>query len=320
MQNKILIVAGDPNSINSEIIFKSWNNLKKSIKNKIIIIGNLRLLKMQSKKIKFKINLHNIDNFNGPCLNNYLNIIDVPLKFKDCFKVNAIESSQYVISCLSLAHKLSIKKKLVGFINCSIDKKLINKKGIYGVTELVAKLSKVKKSSEVMMLYNKNLAVVPITTHIKIKEVSKKINKKIIVKKINTLTKYYFKLFKKKPKIGVLGLNPHNAEYAHNSEEVREIIPAINFLKKKVNIKGPFSSDSFFIKDYKNYNVIVGMYHDQILIPFKNFYKYDAINVTLGLKYTRVSPDHGTGIALIGKNKANTESLRQCVNFIDNLK
>ena len=83
------------------------------------------------------------------------------------------------------------------------------------------------------------------------------------------------------------------------------------------NINGPFVSDSFFIKDFKNYNVIVGMYHDQVLIPFKSIFKFDAINITLGLKYLRVSPDHGVARNLIKKNKANYKSLLKCIKFIN---
>ena len=78
-----------------------------------------------------------------------------------------------------------------------------------------------------------------------------------------------------------------------NSEEKKIIIPAILKLKKGIKLSGPLVSDTLFIKDFKNYDVIVGMYHDQVLTPFKTIFKFDAINITLGLKYLRVSPDHG---------------------------
>ena len=115
-----------------------------------------------------------------------------------------------------------------------------------------------------------------------------------------------------------MGLNPHNAELRINSEERKIIIPCILKLKKKgVNISGPLIADTVFIKEYKNYDLLVGMYHDQILAPFKALFNFDAINVTLGLKYLRVSPDHGTAVNLIGKNKANPTSLIKCVNFLN---
>ena len=135
-----------------------------------------------------------------------------------------------------------------------------------------------------------------------------------------SLDKGFKKLFKKKPKIGILGLNPHNDEYSKNSEEMKQIIPAISFLKKRnLNISGPLVSDTIFINGYKNYNVIVGMYHDQVLSPFKALYHFDAINITLGLDYVRVSPDHGPALDLIGKNKANYISLFECIKFINKL-
>ena len=85
----------------------------------------------------------------------------------------------------------------------------------------------------------------------------------------------------------------------------------------KIKIDGPHVSDTFFIKDFKKYDVIIGMYHDQVLTIFKSIYKFDAINITLGLKYLRVSPDHGTATNLISKKKANSLSLTRCIKFID---
>ena len=171
-----------------------------------------------------------------------------------------------------------------------------------------------------MLIHNKNLSVLPLTTHIKLKHISKKINKNLIIKKLKTLKKDFKKIFNKNPKIGVLGLNPHNAELINNSEEKKEIVPAILKLKKEgFKIEGPLSADTVFIKNYKNYDVIVGMYHDQVLAPFKSLFHFDAINITLGLKYVRVSPDHGPAIDIMKKNKANYSSLLRCVKFINNI-
>ena len=168
------------------------------------------------------------------------------------------------------------------------------------------------------MIHNKKISVVPLTTHIDIKKISAKINSTFIQQKIQVLSKSYKNLFKKKPKIGVLGLNPHNAELKKESEELLHIIPAIKKLKKAgLNISGPLSPDTAFVKIYKDYDVIVGMYHDQVLTPFKALFKYDAINITLGLKYLRVSPDHGTAKNLIGKKKASSISLLKSINFVN---
>ena len=171
-----------------------------------------------------------------------------------------------------------------------------------------------------MLIHNKKLSVVPITTHIDIKKVSKRINKDLIIRKIQTLQKDFLKLFNKKPRIGILGLNPHNAELLHNSEEIKIIIPAISKLQKLgFKVTGPLSADTLFINSYKKYDVVVGMYHDQVLTPFKSLFHFDAINITLGLKYLRISPDHGPAKDIINKNKANNLSLLKCVKFIDSL-
>jgi len=175
------------------------------------------------------------------------------------------------------------------------------------------------KNKEVMMIYNKKLSVIPLTTHLEIKNITNTINSKLIERKILTLNKSYYKLFKKKPKIAILGLNPHNSENRVNSFENKIIKPAIERLKKlNINIKGPYPADTVFNNQKKiDYNVAVGMYHDQVLAPFKALYSYDAINITLGLKYLRVSPDHGTARDIIGLNKANPQSLISAINFLN---
>ena len=200
-------------------------------------------------------------------------------------------------------------------INCPIDKNLLRKK--IGVTEYLASKCAITDRSEVMIIKNKKLMVSPITTHLDLKLISNKINKNLIIKKINVINDWYKKKYKKKPNIAITGLNPHNAEFRSNSEENRIIIPAIKTLKnKKIKITGPIAADTIFINDYKIYDVIVGIYHDQILAPFKALFKFDAINLTLGLKYIRVSPDHGVAKNLIMKKKSNYLSLMNCIKYI----
>ena len=316
MKKKIIIISGDPNSVNSEIIFKCWRKLSSRMKQKIVLISNYQLMSQQLKKLKYSIDLIKIKNIHEEIKNNKLKIIDLKLNFKDPFKVPKKDASNFVISSLNLAHKLAINKKEVkGIINCAIDKSLLKKSKI-GVTEYLANKCNIKDRSEVMLIGNKKLFVCPITTHIDIKDVSRKIKKKVIIKKIIKINKWFITKMRKKPKIAIMGLNPHNAELRSNSEEKKIIIPAIKKLKKeKVDLYGPLVSDTLFIDKYKNFDVIIGMYHDQILIPFKTIFKYDAINITLGLKYSRVSPDHGTAIDILKKNKADETSLFNCINF-----
>ena len=314
---KIILISGDPNSINTEILFKSWKKISKSLKKKIYLISNYNLILDQSKKLNFSLKMSKVKSINDKKNEFSLKILDVNLNYENPFNVTFKESSKFVNKSLDLAHKLSLDKSVIGLINCPIDKKLLLKKNI-GVTEFLSKKCNIRNNSEVMLIRNKRFAVSPITTHINIKNVSKNIKSQIIINKILTIHKFYKKFFKKIPRIGILGLNPHNAEMQINSEEKKIIIPSIKILKKRgINLIGPLVSDTLFMEDFKKFDVIVGMYHDQVLTPFKTIFKFDAINITLGLKYLRVSPDHGVAKKLIFKNKANPKSLIECMNFIN---
>ena len=320
MSNEILIIAGDPNSINSEIIYKSYKKLSFPLKKKIYLIGNYNLIKKQFNELNYKIKLKKVKRFIKNNNNTALKILDVNLKFKNPFNVKKKLASNYVIKSLNFAHNLALKNKILGLINCPIDKSLLNKKNT-GVTEYLARKCNIKNNSEVMLIFNKKQSVAPITTHINVKNISKKINKLNIINKLKTIKNWYEIKMNFKPKIAVLGLNPHNAEMNKNSEEKKIIKPAIKQLKKiGFNVNGPIVPDSIFINEYKKYDVIVGMYHDQVLTPFKALYKFNAINITLGLKYLRLSPDHGTAFNLIKKKKADETSLLNCIKIINKIK
>ena len=316
MNKKIIVLTGDPNSINSELIFKAWNKINLSTKKNIYFISNYNLLKSQFKKLGYMIQIEKVKDLNSNIESKKLKIINIDLNFKNSFNVEKKHASRFILKSLNLAHHLALNNDVQGIINCPISKKLLIKEKI-GVTEYLSKKCKIKDGSEVMLISNEKLSVCPITTHIDLKEVHKKIKSKLIIKKISTINKWFTKRFNRKPKIGILGLNPHNAEFRKNSEEKRIILPAILKLKKNnIKLYGPLPSDTLFMNDYKNYDIIVGMYHDQVLSPFKTLYKFNAINITLGLKYLRVSPDHGVAKNLIGKKKANEESFIRCLEFL----
>ncbi len=317
MKKKIIIVGGDPNSINSEIIAKCWKKLNKSLRERIYLISNYNLMNQQLRKLKYTIKIIRVNNINEKLKSDKLKIIDVNVNFKNPFKVSKIASSKFVLESLDLAHKILIKNEAQAMVNCAIDKKLLRIKGL-GVTEYLASKCKIKDKSEVMLIFNKKISVCPITTHIDLKQVTSNLKINVLMKKIKKINSWYKNTFKRYPKIGVLGLNPHNAEQRKNSEEEKIIKPIIKKLyKSKLNIYGPYPADTIFVKEYKKFDVIVGMYHDQVLTPFKALFKYDAINITLGLKYLRVSPDHGTAKNLIGKKKASSTSLLKSINFVN---
>ena len=169
-----------------------------------------------------------------------------------------------------------------------------------------------------MLIYNKLLSVCPITTHTPIKDVSKKLSVKKIVNKVITINDFYKKKLKKSPKFAVTGLNPHCESNFKDSEEDKIINPAIKKLKrKKLKIEGPFAADTLFIKDnIKKFDVVIGMYHDQVLTHLKTLYNFNAINITLGLPFIRISPDHGPNNQMLGKKKSNISSLIEALLFL----
>ena len=319
MKNLIGIIAGEPNSINSEIIGKMWKK-KSDFKNlNVFIIGNYALIKYQLRALKIKIKLKKITKIQKQNFKKELLILNVPLKFKKPFNVKKKIKSDYVINSLNLGIKMAYRKKILGFINCPINKKETfgNKK--FGITEFLSKKLGVL-GKEVMLIYNKELSVAPITTHIELKKVSTTLSKRKIIEKLITINKFYLKNFKVKPKIGLLGLNPHNNELRRDSEEKKIIIPAIKQLKKKkISVYGPLSPDTAFLNfRKKGFHVLVGMYHDQVLSPFKALFKFHAINITLGIPFIRISPDHGTGNNIVGKNLADPTSLLESIEFFKN--
>ena len=123
MTNKICIVAGEPISINSEIIARSWKKLNKFNRNNIFVIGCHSLLVSQFRRLKIKVPLNKIESLDTKFSQKKINILNIPLKFKGPFSINKNDSSNYVLKCLDKAHQLSISGKIKGFINCSVDKK-----------------------------------------------------------------------------------------------------------------------------------------------------------------------------------------------------
>ena len=170
-----------------------------------------------------------------------------------------------------------------------------------------------------MLIYNKDLSVCPITTHLPLKLVAKTISQKLIFEKTELIYQFYKKNLGYKPKIAVTGLNPHCESILNLNEDKLIVSPAIKTLKKLgYNVNGPFSADTIFLKqNRKKYDVIVGMYHDQVLSPFKTLFEYNAFNITLGLPFLRVSPDHGPNEKMIGKNLSNPLSLIKAIKFLE---
>ena len=313
----ILIVAGEPNSVFLEIFFKVIN--KNKIKSPIIIISSLKLLKLQMRKLNFKKEikiLRQVNLDNQKIDNTTINLLDIEYNQKKAFEKISKKSNLFIENSFKLAFKIIRRNKIHKFINGPISKETFLNKSFLGITEYISKKFSIKKTG--MLIYNKNLSVCPITTHLPLKLVAKKINKKIISEKVYLINDFYKKYFNIKPSIGILGLNPH-CESVHNFNEDEKIIkPCIKKLRKKYNVSGPYPADTIFLKDNrKKFDVIIGMYHDQVLTPLKTLFEYDAINITLGLPFIRISPDHGPNEKMLGMNKSNPTSLLKAIQFLD---
>ena len=316
MKRPIIIILGEPNSISSEIFLKSLNYIKKTKLN-FIIIGNYSLLEKQAKYLNFKINLKfNLSKINS-LENVKFNFINVDYKQSKPFNLKTNNSDTFVKKCFEHAVILLKKKLAIGLINLPINKSKFTKNKYKGITEYIADKTN-NKNKENMLLFNENFSVLPLTTHIPLKKIYKEISYKKIEKACKNLNNFYLKTIKRKKfKIGILGLNPHNGENGYiGNEEKKIIIPAINKLKKKYPIIGPLSPDTSFLQREKlKIDVLIGHYHDQILTTFKTKFDFDAINITIGLPFIRISPDHGIGTGIIGKGIANPTSFKKAVKF-----
>jgi len=314
----IIIVGGEPNSVFLEIFFKSLKF--KRYKSPIILIASRDLVIAHMKKLnfRFKLRLLNYKKLNFDKIDNKkINLIHINYNTNFFFKKISSLSKEYINDSFRIAlkiMKLNISNKL---INGPVSKKHFLDKKYLGITEFLAHKTNSKKFA--MLIYNKKLSVSPVTTHLPLKLVSKNINKKLIIEKIQLVYQFYKKNFQKKPKIALTCLNPHCESNNKYDEDSKIIKPSISFFSKKgIIINGPFSSDTIFLKqNRKKYDVIIGMYHDQVLNPMKTLFEYDAINITLGLPFIRISPDHGPNENMIGKNLSDPTSLIRAIEFLD---
>ncbi|MDA9070361.1 4-hydroxythreonine-4-phosphate dehydrogenase PdxA [bacterium] len=313
----ILIVSGEPNSVFLELFFKVLK--KDKIKSPIILISSKKLLTLQMQKLEFKkkIKLLQVSKLKSYKLDNKtINLIDVKYNPGKAFEKISKKSNIFIKNSFDLAFQIIKKNNIYKFINGPISKKQFLKNKFLGITEYISE--KFQANNTCMLIYNETLSVCPITTHLPLKLVSKKINKKIILKNISLIDNFYEKKFNIKPRIAILGLNPH-CESVHKYNEDEKIIkPTIQYLKNRYNVSGPYPADTIFLKDNrKKFDVIIGMYHDQVLAPLKTLFEYDAINITLGLPFIRVSPDHGPNETMLGKNLSNPLSLSRAIKFLD---
>jgi len=298
---KKFIFIGDLNSINSEIIFKSFHITNRILE--IIYICSIKDLEKELIKLKKKIRINEIldpiNFFNYKT--NHLNVFHVPdisnLKYKN------------LLNQLNICNKIC---NITGYdlITLPINKSLIKKHQKFnGITEY---LGKINNKNTFMMMYGEKFSIIPITTHINPKYIYLNFNKNNLEKKISDI---FIILNKNKfdfNSIKYLCYNPHCGERGLLGNEDIKIF---KFLKKyfKNRILRPQSADSAFRFIKKN-SLYISTYHDQSLIPFKILNK-KGINMTLGLNYRRLSPAHGTALDIKYKGIANIDSFIACIQI-----
>ena len=311
--NPIVIIGGEPQSVFIEILLKS-------IKRKhlpIILISSEDILIKNIKKFNFKTKFNYLNKDLTNLNKNKINLININYnKFSFLKKTITTESNNFIDLSFKKALEVINKIKCSGLINGPISKKTFLKGKFKGITEFLAK--KTNSDDPVMLIYNRKLSVCPLTTHLPISKVSGKVKKKLIIDKVKKIYFFYKNILKTSPKIAVTGLNPHCESFDKDNKEKKEIIHAIKYLKKiRINVEGPYSPDTIFLKENtKRFDVIVGMYHDQVLGPMKTLYGFKAINITIGLPFIRISPDHGPNIQMLGKNKSDPSSLLESIRFL----
>jgi len=316
----IAITLGDPGGIGPEVVVKALANKQVYKCCTPVIIGIEKALyktKKTSPSHKIEIINHPSDIKNDSDKAYLINSQNLELKNIILGKPNPIQAKA-ATAFLKQAASLAIKKEVDGIVTAPVNKYAINAAGIKfrGQTEFLATLTNTHKYA--MVLVSPKIRVVPLTRHVKIKGISNLIKKQYIIDTIELIEQnsFFFDIYK--PSIAVLNLNPHCGDGgAIGNEEITEIIPAIDeALKKGINVQGPFSADAFFGNcEYKRYDFILAMYHDQGLIPFKTLSFGKGVNVTIGLPIIRTSPDHGTAYDIAGQGIANEESLIEAIKM-----
>ncbi len=313
--NHIIIVTTEPKSIFLEILFKYFKSKKNILqRKKITLIGNLPHIIKEARKNNYKKKFNQVYDI-SESKKKIINIINIKanniLRLKDC--------NSYISNSFQKSISILKNNKNVAMLNGPINKKSFLKRKFLGITEYLAK--KTNSNYPVMLIYNKKISVSPITTHLPIKYVSRNISKNKILNNIKSINNFYKKNLKFKPNFALLGLNPHCESSDKFSEEQKIIIPAIKQLNKsQISVKGPFSADTFFIKkNLDKYDVVIGMYHDQVLTPLKTLFNFNAINITIGLPFVRVSPDHGPNSAMYGNGKSDPASIYCAMEFLNKI-
>jgi 4-hydroxythreonine-4-phosphate dehydrogenase len=310
------ISHGDINGINYEIILKVFEDKRILEMFSVILYGTSRALNFYKEKLKLthigfqtiqKVQQSRPNRFNLIEIGGYETKIEPGLSKKESGKL-AIEALKRAVSDLD-------KRNIDALVTAPIDKKNVQSDQFKyaGHTKYLSDIFNAK--DHLMLLVSNDLRIGVVTGHIPLNKVSASLTQELILSKIRVLNhSLYYDFGIRKPKIAILALNPHASDQGLIGKEEKEIIiPAIEKAKEnKILAMGPYPADGFFASsNYKKFDGILAMYHDQGLIPFKAISFEDGVNFTAGLPVVRTSPAHGTAFDIAGKNAANEKSLRQ---------
>ncbi len=312
------ISVGDLNGIGIELIIKTFADSRITEFCTPIVFGSNKVINFYRKSMpELNINYNNIKEI-AKANPKQLNIFS---SWEEDVEIQPGQADanggKYGVISLQAAVKALKANEIDALVTAPLNKHTMQS-GDFNFTGHTPYLKEAFKADDVVMLMvAENMKVALLTEHVAIGEVAKNITKEQIIKKITLLKNSLKKDFGiDKPKIAVLGLNPHAGDEGLVGKEEKEIIrPAVLEAKKNdCVVMGPYSADAFFARgSHEKFDAVLAMYHDQGLIPFKSLALGEGTNFTAGLPVIRTSPDHGTAFDIAGKNQADEASFRQAI-------
>ncbi len=310
------ISIGDLNGIGSEIVLKTFEDPRMLEFCTPVLFASVKLMSFYKKAFEMDISFQGIDHMDE-VIHKKINVLNVWKEPVDVeFGKETAIAGTYAIRSLKAAVDALKKDKIDVLVTAPINKSNIQSSefNFPGHTDF---LTSELKGDSLMFMISENLRVGLLTDHVPVKDAPSKITRELIDKKINTIHTALIEDFGIiRPKIAVLGINPHTGDNGVIGNEDDAILrPALDNIRNNGKlVLGPYAADSFFGSgNYKNFDAIVAAYHDQGLIPFKTLAFGQGVNFTAGLNKIRTSPDHGTAYDIAGKNMANEGSFKEAV-------
>ena len=315
---KVGISCGDINGVGMEVILKTFSDSRMLDICTPVIYGSAKASTFYKKQIKANDIMFNFIDAAGDAKSKKINLVNVtPDGVKVDLGKSTTEAGKLSFQSLERA-TLDLASNLVDvLVTAPINKENIQSEDFKfpGHTEYLANYA--NEDNPLMVMCYNNLRVGVVTGHIPLKKVAESISEKAILSKLEVFEKTLLQDFGvRKPKLAVLGLNPHNGDKGLIGDEESEVIqPAIAKAKEKGHLVfGPYPADGFFGSDlWQKFDGVLAMYHDQGLTPFKAISFDQGVNFTAGLPIVRTSPDHGTAYDIAGKGTASEGSFRNAV-------